>query len=88
MQKLALAALATAALLTSGCNGDADDGAPTAAENKQLDQAAEELDTSADSLTADDMALGNGEDSAESAESGDVLVADRNVANSAETNAQ
>jgi outer membrane murein-binding lipoprotein Lpp len=84
MQKFAFAALAAGALLVSGCGDDADSGEPTAAENKQLDQAAEELDTSADSLTADDMTLGNGE---ESAESGDVLVADRNAVGS-ETNAQ
>ena len=84
MQKFAFAALAAGALLVSGCGG-AESGEPTAAENKQLDEVAEELDTSADSLTADDMALGNGE---ESAESGDVLVADRNIGNAAETNAQ
>ncbi|HEX2762328.1 MAG TPA: hypothetical protein VHM92_00595 [Allosphingosinicella sp.] len=84
MQKFAFAALAAGALLVSGCGG-ADSGEPTVTENKQLDEVAEELDTSADSLTADDMALGNGE---ESAESGDVLVADRNVGNAAETNAQ
>ena len=75
----ALPLLAAASLLAA-CGG-ADDGSPTAAENEQLNRIAAEADaaaatdTSPDSLVAD-PALGNGE----SAETGDVLVADQNGA--------
>ncbi|HEY0112800.1 MAG TPA: hypothetical protein VGB59_06565 [Allosphingosinicella sp.] len=65
-----IAATLGAALLLAAC-GQGDDGNPTAAENQQLNQIADELDTSADSLVADPE-LGNGE----SAETGDVLVAE------------
>jgi ABC-type glycerol-3-phosphate transport system substrate-binding protein len=76
MKTGALAALA-AALLLAACGGDADDGSPTAAEAERLNRIAAEteaMDTSPDSLVAEDPALGNGE----TAETGDVLVADRN----------
>lgn len=56
----AMAALLACASLVGGC-GHEDDGSPTAAENAQLNNISEVLDTSADSLVADDPALGNGE---------------------------
>lgn len=75
-KSVAMAALFAGALMLGAC-GEADDGSPTAQENAQLNQIADELDTSPDSLVAEDPALGNGE----SAETGDVLVADEgNVA--------
>ena len=52
--------LTAAALALAGC-GESDSNAPTAAENAQLDNAAEMLDTSADSLTVENPALGNGD---------------------------
>jgi hypothetical protein len=61
MKKLgAMAALFAAASLVAAC-GQAEDGSPTAAENEQLNNISEVLDTSADSLVAEDPALGNGE---------------------------
>jgi len=56
----ALAALLAAAALTAAC-GREDDGSPTATENESLNNISEVLDTSADSLVAEDPALGNGE---------------------------
>jgi len=78
-------ALAAAAALTLAACGSADDGTPTAAENEQLDGIANELDVtdaSPDSLATEDAALGNGE----SAETGDVLVAEEG--NGADSNQQ
>jgi hypothetical protein len=72
-------ALAALAALTLAACGSSDDGSPTAEENEQLDSIANELDVtdaSPDSLTTEDAALGNGE----SAETGDVLVAEGNEA--------
>jgi hypothetical protein len=69
--RLVLAAFAAATLL-SACGG-ADDGSPTASENQQLNEAAQDLDTSPDSLAVEEADLGNGE---AGAETGDVLVAD------------
>jgi hypothetical protein len=57
----------------------------TAEESRELDNAAEMLDASPDSLTAsEDAALGNGE----SAETGDVLVADTPADGAAANNSQ
>ena len=56
--------LTAAALALAGC-GESDSNAPTAAENAQLDNAAEMLDTSADSLTVENPTLGNGDAPAE-----------------------
>ena len=56
--------LAAAALALAGCGGG-DSNAPTAEENAQLDNAAEMLDTSADSLTVENPTLGNGDAPAE-----------------------
>ena len=55
-----MAALLAGAALVAACN-QADDGSPTAAENEQLNNISEVRDTSADSLVAEDPALGNGE---------------------------
>jgi hypothetical protein len=60
-------ALLAAALLATAC-GREDDGSPTAAENEQLNNISEVLDTSADSLVVEDPALGNGEAGAETGE--------------------
>jgi hypothetical protein len=60
-----VAATALVSLLALGACGRGDDkaGGLTAEENRQLDNAAEMLDTSPDSLVpADNQALGNGED--------------------------
>ncbi|PSJ36903.1 hypothetical protein [Allosphingosinicella deserti] len=66
--------LAAAALaLLAGC-GDKETNAPTAEENAQLDEAANMLDTSPDSLTVENPELGNGD--APTAEAGDVAVAE------------
>ena len=47
----------------AGCGGGSDDGSPTAEENRQLNEAAEMLDTSPDDLIpAEEAALGNGEE--------------------------
>ncbi|HEX6375160.1 MAG TPA: hypothetical protein VFZ91_05525 [Allosphingosinicella sp.] len=80
----AMAALFAAASLVAAC-GQADDGSPTAAENEQLNQIAEELDTSPDSLVAEDPALGNGETPAET---GDLPVVGNAVAGDAAANGQ
>ena len=63
----AMAALLACASLLAAC-GREEDGSPTAAENEQLNNISEVLDTSADSLVAEDPALGNGEAGAEAGE--------------------
>jgi len=78
-----MAALAAAASLVAAC-GQADDGSPTAAENEGLNQISEELDTSPDSLVAEDSALGNGE----AAETGELPVVGNEAANDAAGNGQ
>jgi hypothetical protein len=80
----ALAALFAAASLVAAC-GQADDGSPTAAENAQLNNISEELDTSPDSLVPEDGTLGNGE---APAETGDLPVVSNAVANDAAANGQ
>ncbi len=80
-----------AAVLALGACGGSDDGegGVTAEESKQLNEAAEMLDASPDSLVAgDETGLGNGE--AGNAETGDVMVADNAVTsgNAASVNAQ
>ena len=52
----AMAALLAGASLVAAC-GQADDGSPTAAENEQLNNISEVLDTSADSLVPEDATL-------------------------------
>jgi hypothetical protein len=78
----AMAALLACASLVAGC-GREDDGSPTAAENEQLNNISEVLDTSADSLVAEDPALGNGE---AGAETGELPVGGDEVANDAAAN--
>lgn len=78
----AMAALLACASLVSAC-GREDDGSPTAAENEQLNNISEVLDTSADSLVAEDPALGNGE---AGAETGELPVAGGEVANDSAAN--
>ncbi len=63
----AMAALLACASLVAAC-GREEDGSPTAAENAQLNNISEVLDTSADSLVAEDPALGNGEAGAQTGE--------------------
>ncbi|HEX8621784.1 MAG TPA: hypothetical protein VF718_07410 [Allosphingosinicella sp.] len=83
MNKKFAIALAAAASLAA-CS-QADDGSPTAAENDQLNNISEVLDTSADSLVPEDATLGNGE---APAETGDLPVVGNEVANDAAANGQ
>ncbi|HEX8307787.1 MAG TPA: hypothetical protein VF645_05145 [Allosphingosinicella sp.] len=78
----ATAALLACASLVAAC-GREDDGSPTAAENEQLNNISEVLDTSADSLVAEDPALGNGE---AGAETGELPVGGDAAANDAAAN--
>jgi hypothetical protein len=80
----AMAALLACASLVSACGGGEDDGSPTAAENEQLNNISEVLDTSADSLVAEDPALGNGE---AGAEAGELPAVGNEVANGSDTRA-
>lgn len=79
----AMAALLACASLVAAC-GREDDGSPTAAENEQLNNISEVLDTSADSLVAEDPALGNGEAGA----TGELPVVGNDVVNVAAANGQ
>ncbi|HEX8125660.1 MAG TPA: hypothetical protein VF548_08775 [Allosphingosinicella sp.] len=78
----AMAALLACASLVAACGGE-EDGSPTAAENEQLNNISEVLDTSADSLVAEDPALGNGE---AGAETGELPAAGAEAANDAAGN--
>jgi hypothetical protein len=78
---IALAALLAGAALVTAC-GREDDGSPTAAENAQLNNIAEVLDTSPDSLVAEEPALGNGEAGA----TGELPVVGNEVVNDAAPN--
>lgn len=72
MNRLTMLAAALAAL--SACGGDENAGGLSAEENRELNNAAEMLDASPDSLVAgEDAGLGNGE---EPAQTGDLPVAD------------
>jgi hypothetical protein len=79
-----MAALLAGAALVAAC-GRSDDGSPTAAENEQLNNISEELDTSPDSLVPEDSTLGNGETPADT---GDLPVVGNEVANDAAGNGQ
>jgi hypothetical protein len=81
-----VAALAAGAMLLAGCGRD-EAGTPTAAENAQLNDAANMLEElPSDSLTAsDDSALGNGD---APADTGDLPVVDNAVANGEAANVQ
>ena len=77
--KNSIGLVVVAAVLGLGACGGGDDkeGGVTAEESKQLNEAAEMLDASPDSLVAgEETGLGNGE--AGNAETGDVLVSDGN----------
>ncbi|HMJ93113.1 MAG TPA: hypothetical protein VK472_03335 [Allosphingosinicella sp.] len=67
MRKVILATGLAATMALAGCGDSASDGSPTAEENRQLNEAAEMLDTSPDDLVpAEEAELGNGdEDSVE-----------------------
>lgn len=80
----AMAVLLAGAALVAAC-GQADDGSPTAAENDQINQISEELDTSPDSLVVEDPALGNGD---APAETGGLPVVSNEAANAAAANSQ
>ncbi len=77
----ATATLLAFALLAAAC-GREDDGSPTAAENEQLNNISEVLDTSADSLVAEDPSLGNGEAGA----AGELPAAGEEAANDSTVN--
>jgi hypothetical protein len=74
---------AAALALLAGCGGS-ESNAPTAEDNAELEEAANMLDTSPDSLTVENPELGNGD--APSAEAGDVAVAEDMQVNAAESN--
>lgn len=78
-----MAALLACASLVAAC-GREDDGSPTATENESLNNISEELDTSADSLVAEDPTLGNGEAGA----TGELPVVANEVAGDAAANGQ
>ena len=87
MGKAILAVGLVASLALAGCGSGSDDGSPTAEENRQLNEAAEMLDTSPDDLVpAEEAELGNGE--VESAEGGDVAVVNEGAGNAAAGNGQ
>ena len=84
-KSIVAAALAGGLTMLAGC-GDKDPGTtPTEEENRQLDNAAEMLDASPDSMIAnEDAPLGNGEEAVEADES----VARNEAAANGSTNAQ
>lgn len=85
MRRVFLAAGLAGSIALAGCGEGSDPGMPTAEENEQMNQIAEELDTSPDdAVPAEDLELGNGEE--ESAEGGDVAVV--NEGNAAAENGQ
>ncbi|WP_165356459.1 hypothetical protein [Sphingosinicella sp. BN140058] len=84
MRSIIATGLTAAALaLLAGC-GDKESTGPTAEENAQLDEAANMLDTSPDSLTVENPELGNGD--APTPEAGDVAVAEGAAGNDAAGN--
>lgn len=74
MNRVGVAAVLAAAAMLTACGEGESEGGLTAEDNRELNNAAEMLDTSPDSLVAsDDAALGNGD---APAQTGDVLVGD------------
>ena len=87
MRRVFLAAGLAGSIALAGCGEGSDPGMPTAEENEQMNQIAEELDTSPDdAVPAEDLELGNGEE--ESAEGGDVAVVNEGAGNAAAENGQ
>jgi hypothetical protein len=77
---IAAAALVAATTALSACGGKKDPNALTDEDNRQLGNAAEMLDASPDSLTADqNVEMGNGED--DGGEAGDVAVVENGAGN-------
>ena len=85
-RSMALAAAGSLALLAA-CGQEQGTGGVTAEESRQLNEAAEMLDASPDSLVAgDETGLGNGE--AGSGDTGDLMVADNGVTSGNAANGQ
>ncbi len=61
-----------AVLALGACGGGEQEGGVTAEESQQLNEAAEMLDASPDSLATDEASLGNGEVPAENAATGEL----------------
>ena len=88
MRKLMEAAIAASTLaMLAGCGGG-DSNAPTAAEDRELNNAAamldEQQDASPDSLTVEEAPIGNGD---APAQTGEVLVTDESEGSEAAANA-
>ncbi len=79
-----IAFVAAAALVLGACGGpDENSGGLSGEENRKLDNIAETLDASPDSLSAtEETGLGNGEEA--SAEAGDLPVTDEAATNGAD----
>ena len=77
MKKLGLfTMIAAASVALAACGEKKDEGGLTAADNQELNNAAEMLDASPDSLVAsDNVALGNGESTALDGETNGVVEA-------------
>jgi hypothetical protein len=81
MKNSNLLVAAAAALALAGCGGqDGNSGGLSAEENQKLDNIAETLDASPDSLVAEEAPIGNGEEAA-NAQTGEVMVSDEPDAN-------
>lgn len=87
MRKAILAVGLTATMALAGCGDTASDGSPTAEENRQLNEAAEMLDTSPDDLVpAEEAELGNGDEDV--AGENEVAAGNDAAANAAAGNGQ
>ncbi|HEY5724088.1 MAG TPA: hypothetical protein VIT45_17400 [Allosphingosinicella sp.] len=76
-----------ACIALAGCGDNASDGSPTAEENRELNEAAEMLDTSPDDLVpAEEAELGNGDEDV--AEENEVAAGNDTAANVAAGNGQ
>lgn len=73
-----------AVLALGACGGEEGEGGVTAEESRQLNETAEMLDTSPDSLVAEDETGLAAEGNLEGAESGDLMVADTPATNAQE----
>jgi hypothetical protein len=76
--KTSLTVMAALTLLATGCNRESEPGEVSAEQEQGLNEAADMLDASPDSLAAEEnVMLGNGEE----AQTGDVMVADEAIRN-------